>query len=350
VTAAAPPASLSLAARALLPRGLRVLLAVSGGSDSVSLLAAAREQLPGPLDVAHVHHGLRPAADRDAAFVQELCTRLGLPCHVLHAPPTAADPARSETAARRRRLAALAREARRLRAPYVLLAHHLDDDLETLLLRLRRGHAGDRALAGMPVLRPLAPGVLLLRPWLALAAPPGRAELRACREAAGLPHVEDETNADVSVPRNAVRAWLAAQPPATRTALLALRASARARLQRRVLAAAAQLELHLREEGLGARLDARALQPPPGEPRAEFVAELLRLLGGALQRPRRLDPRASVLRQLDERLPRGGELLLPAEPAPLRVLVRGEGLSLPDDPPAAGEPAARAVAAILAGG
>jgi hypothetical protein len=117
-----------------------------------------------------------------------------------------------------------------------------------------------------------------------------------------------------------------------------------------VLAAAAQLELHLREEGLGARLEARALQPPPDEPRAEFVAELLRLLGLALQRPRRLDPRAAVLRQLDERLRRGGELLLPAEPAPLRVLVRGDVLHLPDDAPAPGSPASRAVAALLAGG
>ncbi|HEX5011585.1 MAG TPA: tRNA lysidine(34) synthetase TilS [Planctomycetota bacterium] len=349
MTIAEPCRPLRLASRALLPRGARVLLAVSGGSDSVALLAAARAQLDGPFEVAHVHHGLRAAADRDAAFVQDLCARLGLACHVLHAPPTAADPARHETAARRRRLAALALQARRLQAPFILLAHHLDDDLETLLLRLRRGHSGDRALAGMPVLRPLAPGVLLLRPFLALAAPPGRAELRAGREAAGLPHVEDESNADLRVPRNALRAWLASQPPSTRSELLALRAAARARLQRRVLAAAAQLELHLREEGLGARLALRALQAPPGEPRAEFVAEVLRLLGLALQRPRRLDPRAAVLRQLDERLRRGGELLLPAEPAPLRVLLHGDVLRLPDDAPAAGEPAARAVGALLAG-
>jgi tRNA(Ile)-lysidine synthase len=349
VAVAEPSAALNLAARALLPRGARVLLAVSGGSDSVALLAAARAPLQGPLEVAHVHHGLRRAADRDAAFVQDLCARLGLPCHVLHAPPTAADPARHETAARRRRLAALALEARRVQAPYILLAHHLDDDLETLLLRLRRGHAGDRALAGMPVLRPLAPGVLLLRPFLALAEPPGRAALRASREAAGLPHVEDESNADLRVPRNALRAWLASQPPSTRAALLALRSAARARLQRRVLAAAAQLELHLREEGLGARLAVRALQAPPGENGAEFTAEVLRLLGLALQRPRRLDPRAAVLRQLDERLLRGGELLLPAEPVPLRVLVSGDVLRLPDDAPAPGEPASRAVAALLGG-
>jgi tRNA(Ile)-lysidine synthase len=347
VTAAGPSAALRLAAR-VLPRGARVLLAVSGGSDSVALLAAARAGLDAPLAVAHVHHGLRAAADRDAAFVQDLCAGLALPCHVAHAPPGPADPARSETAARRRRLAALADVARRAEARVVLLAQHLDDDLETLLLRLRRGHSGDRALAGMPVLRPLAPDVLLLRPFLLPAAPPGRAELAAAREAAGLPHVEDESNADLSVPRNAVRAWLAAQPPETRAALLTLRAGARARLRRRVLAAASNLEQHLHAEGLGARLDAAALQPPPGEPRDEFAAEVLRLLGAGLQLARRLDPRATVLRQLDERLARGGELLLPGDPAPLRVLLRGPTLHFPDDAPASGDAATRTLAALLA--
>ncbi len=344
-----PRAALRHAARVLLPRTARVVLAVSGGSDSVALLGAACEEFAGRLLVVHVHHGLRPAATADADFVADLCARLAVPCELAHAPPTPAEPSRSETAARRRRLAALADAARRHASPWILLGHHLDDDLETLLLRLRRGHAGSRALAGMPVRRPLDGGACLLRPFLALAGPPDRAALAAFRARAGLPCVEDESNGDLAIPRNACRAWLAAQPPATRADLLALRSAARSRLQRWLREATERLALHFRGAGLGSRLAAEAREPPPDTPRDEFRAERLRHLGAALQRPRRVDPRAAVLRELQARRARGGWLDLPAAPAPLRALLRDGALELPDEPPAAGEPAERALAALLAG-
>jgi len=344
-----PQAALRRAARDLLPRDACVLLAVSGGSDSVALLAAARIEFAGRLAVVHVQHGLRPAAPDDAAFVGELCARLAVPCEVVHAPPSAADPSRSETAARRRRLAALAAAARRHATPWILLGHHLDDDLETLLLRLRRGHRGSRALAGMPVRRPLTADACLLRPFLALPAPPDRSALATFRSGEGLPCVHDETNDDRAIARNACRAWLAAEPEATRADLLHLRAVARRRLQRELLEATERLARCLHAAGLGARLQADALVPPPDLPRDEFRAELLRLLGAALLRPRRLDPRAAVLRELAARLERGGALSLPASPAPLWVLARGGALELPDEPPLAAEPAARALAALLAG-
>jgi tRNA(Ile)-lysidine synthase len=340
---AEPAAAAGRVLRAALPSRAHVLLAVSGGSDSMALLACALRELPGRFTVVHVRHGLRVAGERDAAFVRAVCARLGLPFALLEAAPGPASPGRSETAARRRRLAALAEAARGLDARWILLAHHLDDDLETLVLRLRRGHREDRALAGIPALRPLAGDVLLLRPFLAGGRPPGRAQLTALREAAGLDHVEDESNADAAIPRNAVRRWLAREPAGTREALLHLRHAARLRLQR----AAGALAVHLHAEGLGARLDAEALRAPADDAPEAWRAELLRLLAAALQRPRRLDPRTTVLRQLDERLARGGAVSLPAEPSPLAALARHGALHFPDEPLAEPDGAARALAALL---
>ena len=133
-----------------------MLLAVSGGSDSVALLGAAATVLP-RVEVVHVHHGLRAAADADAEHVAALARRLDLPLTIVSAPPTSRDPARTETAARRRRYAALVHVARTSGATRVLTAHHLDDDLETLLLHALRGHVGVRARCGVPALRPLTP-------------------------------------------------------------------------------------------------------------------------------------------------------------------------------------------------
>jgi tRNA(Ile)-lysidine synthase len=340
-------ALLQQAARQCVPQGARVLLAVSGGSDSMALLALAAPTFGDRAAVVHVTHGLRPSAGREAAFVAATCRALGLACEVVDAAPTLDEPGRGEAGARRRRLGALAGAARRQGAACVLLAHHLDDELETLLLRRWRGHFGARALAGMPALRPLAPGVALLRPFLLGTPPPGRAELASLRRAAGLEHVEDESNADRSVPRNAARALLADAGAPARSALLALRANARARLARLLERELERIERHLHAEGLGSRLDAEALLAPPGEDGVELRAELLRLLGAALAQPRRIDPRASVLEELEQRLRRDGPLRLPASPAALSAVVRAGALHLPHDPPAPLPSAARVLAALL---
>jgi len=347
-----PPADacavLKQAARQCVPSGARVLLAVSGGSDSMALLGLAAPLFGQRAAVVHVRHGLRSTGERDAAFVADACRQLGIACEILDAAPTPAQPGRSETAARRRRLAALATAAHRQRAACVLFAHHLDDELETLLLHRWRGHAGVRALAGMPVLRTLAPEVLLLRPFLCAVQPPGRAELGRQRRAAGLAHVEDETNADLRVPRNAARALLAEAGLQGRAALLALRGAARVRLARLLAQALERIERHLQPEGLGSRIAAEAFHVLPGEDGHALRAELLRLLGPALARPRRIDPRASVLRELESRLIAGGTLQLPATPTPLAARFRAGALHLPDDPPLPLPPAARALVALLA--
>lgn len=344
---AGPAARLAAVLAGAVPRDARVLLAVSGGSDSMALLALAAPLLAGRVAVVHVDHGLRPTSAREADLVASVSRSLGLACEVLRAGPGPGRPGRSETAARGRRLAALADAARSLGAGCVLLGHHADDDLETIVLRHQRGHAGLRARAGMPGLRPLAPGVRLLRPFLAGTRPPGRSELAGAREAAGLPHVEDESNRDLAVPRNAVRARLASGGQDTRERLLALRSTARADLARTLALAASRLETHFRAQGLGSVLAAGALAPAPGIAAASLQAEMLRLLGRSLARPRDIAPRAAGLQELALRLVTGGPLVLGSACDPCRLQVRHGALQLPDEPPRAVPADVRALGALL---
>jgi len=325
-----------------------LLVAVSGGNDSIALLAAA-SGCGRPLVAAHVHHGQRAAADRDADAVTSICAELGVRCHVLQAPPAGARD-RTETAARRRRLAALSGLALKLGLRWISTAHHLDDTLETALLNLRRGHRGARAMAGIPTVRPATTPASwdsprYVRPFLFGAAPSGRPELQRWRIAKGLPCVHDETNDDESIPRNALRATLSAnRAPLTRSRLIALRGLALAALQQQVGQAAAALSEHLRPEGLGARLGREAMAPTVAFGQK---LEILRLLGGCLEQPRRLTLRGTVLESVDAGLRRGsGRLLLPATPEPLAVECRPDGLHLPDSALTPGDPAGRVASAL----
>jgi len=327
-----------------------VLVAVSGGSDSVALLAAAAQSWP-HVQAAHVHHGLRAGADDDVVAVTSLCADLAVPLQSMSCPPAhGAD--RSETAARARRLEALASWAANQGLPWILTAHHLDDALETALLNLRRGHRGARALAGIPTVRPARDGAepqgpRYLRPFLHGSAPPGRRDLRAWRVAQGLPAVHDETNDDLSIPRNGLRALLARdEQPLTGQRLAGLRRSALGVLQRQVGRAVESLAAHLAREGLGARLDAAALDTASAH--GHWV-ECLRLLGPCLAPAYRLDLRGTVLKRLAESLARGrGQLLLPAWPEPLLVECRPDGLHFPAVSVAAGDPLARVLNGLWA--
>lgn len=188
-----------------------VLVALSGGADSVLLLATARgaREAP-PLWAAHVDHGLRGDESRaDADFCRRLCRELDVPLAVLPAPVDGAA-ADLEARARAARYRALAAEARRVGAPRVATGHHADDELETLLLRWLRG----THLTGLAGLRRRTvltgfdegradgdPAVEVVRPLLGLR----REEVRALLEARGLPWREDSSNADRRFARNRVR-------------------------------------------------------------------------------------------------------------------------------------------------
>jgi tRNA(Ile)-lysidine synthase len=187
----------------MLPHGGRVVVALSGGPDSVALLHVLRElELSGELvvaGVAHFNHQLRgSASDADEQFCRALAASLALPLEAGSSDVRRA--ARSEKrsvedAARRLRYAFLHEAAARLGAEAIAVGHSRDDQAETFLLRLLRG-AGTR---GLGAIRPKAG--LVVRPLIDVS----RAELRQYAADHGLASRDDETNADVSVPRNRVR-------------------------------------------------------------------------------------------------------------------------------------------------
>src|ERR1700730_18632980 len=190
---------------ALAGRDTRVVVALSGGSDSVALAHIIRHlDAAGELravGVAHFNHQLRDSAYRDERFCADLAASFGWPLCV-ECEDVAARARREhrslEHAARTARHAFFERARARVDAGVIALGHTRDDQAETFLLRLLRG-AGPRGLASM---HPRHGAIV--RPLLACR----RAELRAYLDARNLAFVEDESNRDTSIPRNRVRAEL----------------------------------------------------------------------------------------------------------------------------------------------
>lgn len=187
----------------LFPAPGAVLVACSGGGDSVALLALLgelREELGLRLVVGHVNHGLRSrAADEDAAFVRELAAQRGLSFGLRNVDVGAVLGPHGgglQAAARRLRYGALQEMAKAAGAPYIATGHTADDRAETLLLNLSRG-AGARGLAALRARR----GDGVVRPLLETE----RHELRAWLRGRKLPWREDRSNEDLSFRRIQVR-------------------------------------------------------------------------------------------------------------------------------------------------
>ena len=183
-------------------RGRFLLVALSGGADSVALLCLAhqrREQDGLRLAAAHFHHGIRGAeADGDLAFCRSLCVRLGVDLIEGYADVPALSRNRRlglETAAREARYAFLEEARARCGADWIALAHHLDDQAETLLMHLLRG-AGPEGACGMA-----RRAGRLYRPLLDVP----KAALVQFLEEAGISWREDATNGVSDTPRNALR-------------------------------------------------------------------------------------------------------------------------------------------------
>ena len=180
-----------------LGRGARVVAGVSGGSDSMALLGLLARSAPffgWDLSVVHVHHGARGVdADLDASLVQRWSEGLGLSCRVERVTVAPRGGESWEMAARDLRRAALLRHA----GPdaVLVLAHHRDDQVETVLYRILRG----TGVAGVAGMRPMAGQVV--RPLLAWS----RDELAAWREGADIPCREDATNQSRAAARNRIR-------------------------------------------------------------------------------------------------------------------------------------------------
>lgn len=186
----------------------RLVVGVSGGADSVSLLVglhslAAAQGVPPKLIVAHAKHDLREAAAADAAFVANLAAQLGVSCMVRDVRVREPDDVRGEGIegrARRLRYEFLTAVAREEGARFVVVAHTADDQAETILHRILRG-TGLTGLAGMASARELSDGVALVRPLLAVP----RGVVRGYLESRGQVWMEDATNADVRYARNFLR-------------------------------------------------------------------------------------------------------------------------------------------------
>jgi tRNA(Ile)-lysidine synthase len=155
--------------------GETIVVAVSGGADSTALLLAiaelkAQQRLHLNVCVAHLDHRLRKSSAKDAKWVSELASKLGFRAVIGRskvAEHAHANGDNLEQAARQARYAFLERTAKRVSANYVLTAHTMDDQAETVLLRLMRG-SGGYGLGGMEAVRPLAKNsaVKLVRPIL----------------------------------------------------------------------------------------------------------------------------------------------------------------------------------------
>ncbi len=186
-------------------RDVTVLVAVSGGADSVALLLglhAVGQQPAGHLVVAHFNHQLRGrASDGDAQFVQQLSDTLDLRCEIGHAEvaiTTGGDGL--ESAARAQRYQFLRKVGNRCGARFVATAHTADDQAETILHRIVRG-TGLAGLAGIPVSRQLSEMTTIVRPMLGLR----RSDVLDYLTARHQPFREDESNASAAFTRNRIR-------------------------------------------------------------------------------------------------------------------------------------------------
>lgn len=183
--------------------GSTLLVAVSGGADSLALLdlllpLRARMQLQ--LAAVHINHELRPESQAEEAHVRDYCAAHAVPLDVWHWQRAAHPASGIEAAARAFRYNQFERSAQAHDSEYVLTAHHRDDQVETVLFRMMR--SGSVTAGGGISPRSEWRGRVLLRPLL----PYSRAELRAYALQQQLPFSDDPSNTDTRYSRNFIRA------------------------------------------------------------------------------------------------------------------------------------------------
>ena len=193
----------------LIENGDFVLAGVSGGADSVCmlrLLAALQKEIGFFLEVVHVEHGIRgKESENDAAFVVRLCEEMDIPLHLSFVDAVAYAKEQKlglEEAARILRYDAYAQAAEKTLSSRVkvALAHHADDNAETVLFQMVRG-SGIDGMSGMRPKRELMPGVTVVRPLLTVT----RAEIEEYLHETCQPYCVDSTNADTNYSRNKIR-------------------------------------------------------------------------------------------------------------------------------------------------
>ena len=191
----------------MLAEGDVVVLGVSGGADSVALLLIMKEleaHFGVKLHVVHVNHGLRgDESDSDEAFTKALCERLDVPFEVYREDVAAVSDREGlslEEAGRKVRYAAFEKAALKLHANRIAVAHHMDDNAETVVFRIARG-TGLKGLSGMHPKRDFNGEMTLIRPLLCVS----RDEIESWLESIGQDYCTDLSNFEDEFSRNAIR-------------------------------------------------------------------------------------------------------------------------------------------------
>ena len=182
--------------------GSKLGIAVSGGPDSLALLLLAAAARPGRVEAATIDHQLRQGSREEAKFVSGICERLEVPHRTLRVNVGGGSSLQAQ--ARTARYDALGDWAIERGLNAVATGHHVDDQAETLLMRMARG-AGLGGLVGVRHARPLEAGVTLIRPLLGWR----RADLAAIVTAAGIEPIDDPANRDPRHDRSRFRGMLA---------------------------------------------------------------------------------------------------------------------------------------------
>lgn len=252
----------------------RFCVAVSGGPDSMALLLLAAHAFPGRVTAVTVDHRLRAASADEAAMVAHWCAGQAITHAILTPDMPVEGNVQAWARAMRYRLIEDWRAEQRI--DWIMTAHHADDQLETMLMRMNRG-SGVGGLAGVR-----ARSGRVIRPLLAMR----KAALQALAEAEGLPYVHDPSNADPRFDRAALRmalagaGWLDAQAAARSAAALAEAESAIA------WSVADLAQAHVRADGAGWRLERTDL---PREYLRRLVLHMLARAGAAAPRGDSLD-------------------------------------------------------------
>ena len=281
-----------------LTRFARVAIAVSGGPDSLALLhLAARWRAARGCDrallVLTVDHGLRPGSRAEAEMVGRVAKEDGLPHAILTWEHGAVD-ARMQARARTARYDLMAAFCHAHNIPALVTAHHLDDQAETFLMRLKRGSGLD-GLAAIPQEGSWA-GLTLLRPLLDVP----KARLVATAEDAGLPFITDPSNVDSRFERGRLRGAMASLAKLGFTAEAIALSARRLRRARAALDAATDgfLARHGETSTAGyAALDLAALCEASDEIALRALSRLLNAVGGGVD-PVRLVKLESLLAAL----------------------------------------------------
>lgn len=178
-------------------KGEPILLAVSGGPDSLAMLLLAARLGRNPIKTATVDHCLRAGSADEAAYVADICKKLAVP-HILLAPEHKIC-GNIQSSARDARYALLAAAANKANCPLIATAHHGDDQLETIMMRLARGSGVD----GLAAIR--HQNGRIIRPLLGFS----KSELEKICADAGFEPVRDPSNDNIEFDRVAIRKWLA---------------------------------------------------------------------------------------------------------------------------------------------